>query len=112
MLMLAAWATGAWAADTVPAASRPPVESFFENPAFSPRAAGAGCTPFGDPRGHRGQARRARGDRRRNDGLQGDGQFSDADVGAFEWVNNDRLLFNSRTNPNVKLVTYGDEGHG
>jgi dipeptidyl aminopeptidase/acylaminoacyl peptidase len=76
-------------------AARPPIADFFENPEFS----GALLSPSGKYLAVRVAAR----DKEQRDRLAvvtlGDnkvlavGNFSDADIGQFEWVNDDRLVF-------------------
>lgn len=76
--------------------SRPAAESFFQNPAF----ADARLSPSGR---HVAMAVSAPGARTRLLVLDSDkltakvvGSFTDADVQSFEWINDDRLVFNLR----------------
>lgn len=77
--------------------TRPPVEAFFQNPAF----AGAALSPSGR---HVAMAVSAGGTGRTRlivvdaEKLSAKtvGAFTDADVGRFEWVNDDKLVFTLR----------------
>lgn len=85
--LLAAFAAGVWAQ------AKPPAAVFFQNPAF----AGARLSPSGR---HVAMAIGAPGGRTkllvvtvRDRSAKVVGSFTDADVGSFEWVNDDRLVF-------------------
>jgi dipeptidyl aminopeptidase/acylaminoacyl peptidase len=75
------------------AAAPPPIEDFFENPEFS----GAQLSPSGKYLAVRVGAKDKR-DRLAvvtlaDSKVQVVGNFSDADIGQFDWVNDDRLVF-------------------
>jgi dipeptidyl aminopeptidase/acylaminoacyl peptidase len=102
-------AAGAAAAvEAPPPAALPPIASFFENPAFT----GALLSP--DARslavrmlGARGRDVLAVVDLASN-GIKVVAQFADADIGNFQWVNNQRLVFDSRD----KSIGQGDISYG
>jgi dipeptidyl aminopeptidase/acylaminoacyl peptidase len=84
-------AAGVVATATAPA--RPPIDDFFENPAFS----GAQLSPNGKYLAVRIGARDKR-DRLAvvtlaDNSVKVIGNFSDADIGSFEWVNDERVAF-------------------
>jgi dipeptidyl aminopeptidase/acylaminoacyl peptidase len=89
------------------AASRPPLEAFFENSRFA--------SPRLSPDGRYLAARVAKpGERDRLSVVKLDdmsvkvvAMFSDADVGYFDWVNNERLVFTGRDG----RVTHSDDDH-
>ncbi|HEX7982681.1 MAG TPA: prolyl oligopeptidase family serine peptidase [Duganella sp.] len=76
-----------------PAAARPPIADFFSNPEFS----GALLSPSGKYLA----VRMGRKDQRdalavitlADNSVKGVGSFSDADIGRFDWVNDERLVF-------------------
>ncbi len=95
-VLLALAARAAHADSAQPAPARPPIEHFFQNPIFS----GALLSPDA-----RHLAVRVNGEAKRdllavidteNLAVKVVANFSDADVGDFEWVNNDRLILDSR----------------
>ena len=101
LLAACAWSCG------VMAAAPPPAASFFENSRFA--------SPKLSPDGRYLAARVARpGERDRLSVVKLDdlgvtvvAMFGDADVGYFEWVNNERLVFNGSDT----RVTHSDEQH-
>ena len=93
---LLALAAGAACADTTPAAPRrPPVESFFENPAFSAALLAPDARHIALRVGSAGKHDVLAVIDVDTMAFKVVANFSDADVGSFEWVNNDRLLFDS-----------------
>ena len=93
LLALAACAAYASAAPVAPA--RPPVESFFENPAFSAALLSPDARHLALRVGSAGKHDVLAVIDVDTMAFKVVANFSDADVGSFEWVNNDRLLFNS-----------------
>ncbi|HEX7982682.1 MAG TPA: prolyl oligopeptidase family serine peptidase, partial [Duganella sp.] len=91
--LLFAQAPAAGAADAPPAPARPAIAEFFDNPAFS----GALLSPSGKylavRMGGKGLRDRLGVITLSDNSVKVVGIFSDADVGAFDWVNDDRLVF-------------------
>jgi dipeptidyl aminopeptidase/acylaminoacyl peptidase len=97
----------ATAADAPPAAgsaARPPIADFFSNPEFS----GALLSPSGKYLA----VRLGKKDQRdalavitlSDNSIKGVGNFSDADIGSFDWVNDERLVFTATD----RTVGFGD----
>ncbi|MBP1207395.1 dipeptidyl aminopeptidase/acylaminoacyl peptidase [Duganella sp. 1411] len=76
-----------------PAAARPPIADFFSNPEFS----GALLSPSGKylavRMGRQGQRDALAVITLADNSVKGVGSFSDADIGRFDWVNDERLVF-------------------
>jgi dipeptidyl aminopeptidase/acylaminoacyl peptidase len=91
LLLAAALHLPSQAAETPAAPARPPIADFFENPAFS----GAKLSPNGNylavRMGGKGQRDRLAVVTLETGGVQSICSFADADIGAFEWVNDERL---------------------
>jgi dipeptidyl aminopeptidase/acylaminoacyl peptidase len=99
-IVVSLFAAGASHAAAPAALARPPIESFFENATF----AGATLSPNARHLAAR-VARAGKGDALAvidlaNNTIKVVAGFTDSDVGTFNWVNNDRLVF-SATNKDV-----------
>ena len=79
------------AADVAPAAARPPIADFFDNPEFT----GAKLSPSGNylavRLGGKGKRDRLAIVTLSSGSMQAISSFTDADIGTFEWVNDERL---------------------
>ena len=85
----------ALASPTASAGPRPPVESFFANPAFSAALLAPDARYLAIRVGSEGRHDVLAVVDVETMGFKVVANFSDADVGAFEWLNNDRLIFDS-----------------
>jgi dipeptidyl aminopeptidase/acylaminoacyl peptidase len=97
IILLACAAVFSHAAVAAEPPARPPIADFFENPEFS----GALLSPSGKYLAVRVAAKGKDKDQRdrlavvtlSDNSVLAVGNFSDADIGDFEWVNDDRLVF-------------------
>lgn len=77
-------------------APRPPIEHFFQNEGFSGALLSPDARQLAIRVGSEGKRDRLGVIDLESLAVKVVASFSDADVGDFEWVNNDRLIFNSR----------------
>ncbi|MDB5936664.1 MAG: dipeptidyl aminopeptidase [Massilia sp.] len=99
VLALMSWALavcGAGHAAAAPAGALPPVESFFENPAFSDAALSPNARFLAAKLSRAGQRDALVVIDLATNGAKVAAVFADMDVGDFYWVNNERLVYNAR----------------
>jgi dipeptidyl aminopeptidase/acylaminoacyl peptidase len=95
-LTLLAGAVFAAAAPVTTTAVRPPIESFFEEPAFTGAKLAPNARALAVRVGASGQRDALAVIDLASNTIKVVARFSDADVGHFQWVNDERLVFNAR----------------
>ncbi|WP_317201101.1 alpha/beta hydrolase family protein [Janthinobacterium sp.] len=94
LLLAAAAIAGHGAGAQTPAAAAPPIEQFFENPAFTAAALSPQAQFLAVRAGGPNGRERLIVVDLRNNTLKVVAQFNDADVQTFKWISEERLVFN------------------